>query len=68
MPAYREDRRATAVPRLNAITKNEAAEVSDLARERTYEREREKLADDLRRQRDGTPKKVFADLVKPRKR
>jgi hypothetical protein len=64
MGAYREDRRASPVPRLNAITKNEAAEGSDLARQRTYERAREATADELRRQRDGTRKKSFADLVK----
>jgi hypothetical protein len=64
MGAYREDRRATAVPKLNPITKNEAAEGTDLERQRAYERAREEIADDLRRQRDGTKKKSFADLVK----
>jgi hypothetical protein len=64
MGAYREDRRATAVPKLNPITKNEAAEGTDLERQRAYERAREEIADDLRRQRDGTKKKSFADLVR----
>lgn len=61
---YRPDRRATAVPRLNPITKNEAAEATDLQRQQAYERAREEIADDLRRQREGTKKKSFADLVK----
>lgn len=64
MPAYDEHRRATAVPRLTAITKNEAAENSDLELQRTYEREREAIADDLRRAREGRPKREFAALVK----
>lgn len=64
MAAYEKDRRATAVPRLTAITKNEATEATDVARERTYERAREEIADDLRRQREGTKKKSFADLMK----
>lgn len=64
MAAYREDRRATAVPRLTAITKNEATEGTDVERQRTYERAREEIADDLRRQKEGTKKKSFADLVK----
>lgn len=64
MAAYREDRRATAVPRLTAITKNEATEATEVERQRTYERAREEIADDLRRQKEGTKKKSFADLVK----
>jgi hypothetical protein len=67
MSAYREDRRATAIPRLNPVTKNEAAEGTDVARQNTLERAREQIADDLRRQRDGVKKKTFADLVKPKK-
>lgn len=61
---YRPDRRATAVPKLNAVTKNEAAEGTDLERQRAYERAREEIADDLRRQKEGVKKKSFADLVK----
>lgn len=61
---YRPDRRATAVPKLNAVTKNEAAEVSDLERQRTLERAWEEISDDLRRQKDGSKKRSFADLVK----
>jgi hypothetical protein len=64
MGAYREDRRAMPVPKLNPISKNEAAEGTDLERQRAYERAREEIADDLRRQREGTRKKSFADLVK----
>ncbi|MDX2009886.1 MAG: hypothetical protein SFW67_06850 [Myxococcaceae bacterium] len=64
MGAYREDRRAMPVPKLNPISKNESAEGTDLERQRAYERAREEIADDLRRQRDGTKKKSFADLVK----
>ncbi len=61
---YRPDRRATAVPKLNAVTKNEAAEVSDLQREKRLERAWEEISADLRRQKDGTKKRSFSDLVK----
>lgn len=61
---YQPNRRATAVPRLNAISRNEAMENTDLQRQQKYERAREELADELRRQREGTKKKSFSDLVK----
>ncbi len=52
------------MPKLNAVTKNEAAEVSDLQREKRLERAWEEISDDLRRQKDGTKKRSFSDLVK----
>jgi hypothetical protein len=61
---YQPNRRATAVPRLNAVSRNEAMEGSELQRQQKYERAREEIADDLRRQREGTKKKSFSDLVK----
>ncbi len=64
MAAYREDRRAEKAPRINRITKNEANETTDLKRQTVYERERERLSDELRRKRSG---RTFGDLVKPKK-
>ncbi|MBE2254195.1 MAG: hypothetical protein IAE78_31995 [Myxococcus sp.] len=64
MADYKEHRRPTAVPRLNPVTRNEAGELTDINRERTYERAREEIADDLRRQKEGTTKKRFGDLLK----
>ena len=64
MADYREHRRPTAVPRLNAVTRNEAGELTDVNRDKAYEKAREEIADDLRRQKEGTKKKSFADLVK----
>lgn len=61
MGAYREDRRTDAIRRLQPISKNEAAEMTDVNRTRQYERAREEIADDVRRQGG---KKKFADLVK----
>ena len=63
MPLYDENRRSTAVPRLSAITKNEATEGTDLRRQEVYERERDRLADELRKQ-NGEKRRSFADLVK----
>lgn len=61
---YRPDRRIDAIRRLQPVTKNEAAEATDLLREQTVERERERLADELK---SGTQKKrAFADLLKKR--
>jgi len=60
---YDEHRRATAVPRLAPVTKNEAAEPgSELRRTQAYERAREAIADEVRAQQ--APKRRFADLVK----
>jgi len=64
MADYKEHRRPTAVPRLNPVSRNEASEATDVNRERTYEKAREEIADDLRHQKEGTKKKTFADLVK----
>lgn len=64
MSAYDQHRRATAVPGLKAVTRNEAAEASDVERQQAYERAREEIADDLRRQREGTKKRSFSELVK----
>ncbi|MDP3236874.1 MAG: hypothetical protein Q8S33_14480 [Myxococcales bacterium] len=64
MADYKEHRRPTAVPRLNPVTRNEAGELTDINRDRTYEKAREEIADDLRRQKEGTKKKSFADLMK----
>lgn len=61
---YQPNRRATAVPRLNPISRNEAMEGTDLQRQQKYERAREEIADDLRRQKEGTKKKSFSELVK----
>lgn len=61
---YSPHRRTPPVPKLNPVTRNEAAETSDLERQKAYERAREEIADDLRRQREGTTKKSFADLLK----
>jgi fatty acid-binding protein DegV len=65
MAGYREDRRTDAVRPLAPITKNEAGELSDLNRTRQYEKAREAIADDVRKQ--GGKKKNFADLVKKKK-
>ncbi len=59
---YRPDRRVDAIRRLQPVTRNEAAEASDLRRERAIEAERERLADELRAA--GKKKRTFADLVK----
>jgi DNA-binding XRE family transcriptional regulator len=58
---YREDRRIDAIRPLSAVTKNEAAEATDLRREKAIELERERLADQLRAEK---PKRSFADLLK----
>ena len=63
MPAYSENRRATAVPSLKAVSRNEATEGSDVRRQQAYERAREANADEARRQSQG-PKRAFGDLVK----
>ena len=58
---YREDRRIDAIKRLQPVTKNEAAEASDLRREHAIELEREKLADQLKQPQK--PKRSFAELL-----
>jgi hypothetical protein len=63
MAGYREDRRTEKAPRVGPITGSEAAEQTDVRRERLYERTRESIADDLRRQQPGK-KKDFASLLK----
>lgn len=63
MTGYREDRRTDRVPRLNPITKNEAAEASEVRRQRAYERAREAIADDLKAQRTKDRTR-FADRLK----
>ncbi len=63
MPAYSEDRRATKVPRLPAVTRNEGLEASsDVDRLAAYERALEANADEQRRLA-GKGRK-FSDLVK----
>jgi hypothetical protein len=64
MPGYREDRRVERVPRLKAVTRNEAAEGTDIKRQRTYEALREAIADDRRKAAGGGPKRNFAELLK----
>lgn len=64
MSAYRENRRADKVPRLNAITANEALEGTDLRRTQQYERAMEEIADDLKQQHQQGQKKSFAALLK----
>lgn len=59
---YRPDRRIDAIRRLQPVTKNEAAEASDLRREHTIELERERLAAELKA--STQPKRSFADLLK----
>jgi hypothetical protein len=59
---YREDRRIDAIRPLSAVSKNEATEATDLRREKAWELEREKIADQLKAA--GTPKRSFADLLK----
>ena len=68
MAEYRWDRRTDAIPPLHPITKSEAAEKSDLRRESTYERAREAIADDIRKQNDKGRKRQFAELVKKKKK
>ena len=58
---YRHDRRIEGIRPLSAVTKNEATEATDLRRDKVVEAERERLADELRR---NPPKRSFADLIK----
>ncbi len=71
MPAYRENRRPDRVPRLNAITKNEAAETTDLRRLTTYELERERLHVEIGEKLGTSPKpkpqRSFADVLRTKK-
>lgn len=64
MSGYREDRRIDAIRPLSAVTKNEAAEGTDLRRERQYEGLREGIADDRRKAAGLGPKRTFAELIK----
>lgn len=57
---YREDRRIEGIRPLSAVSKNEATEATDIRRERAIERERERIADELR----DKPKKSFKELLK----
>lgn len=59
---YRPDRRIDAIRPLSAVTKNEAAEATDLRREQSYEVERERIAEDIKKA--NAPKRSFADLLK----
>ena len=68
MTEYRWDRRTDAIPPLKPVTKNEAAAMTDLRREQTWERAREIIADDLRKQAaKGRPARQFAELLKKKK-
>ena len=58
---YRPDRRIDAIRPLSVVTKNEATEATDLRRDKAVEAERERLADELRR---NPTKRSFADLLK----
>ena len=60
MAPYRHDRRADKVPAAHRVTKNEATETTDLKRLTTYERERERLNDEIRRKNGRS----FAELVR----
>jgi hypothetical protein len=64
MPAYREDRRIDAIPRVGGVTKNEAAAGTDVRREREYERLREGLADERRAASTGGARRPFAERLK----
>ncbi len=46
---YRPDRRADKVPKINRVTKNEAAENTDMNRLERIVREREHLADERKK-------------------
>lgn len=61
MAEYRPDRRIDAIRPLSVITKSEAAEATDVRREKAIEAGRERLADELRR---NPPQRSFADLLK----
>lgn len=63
---YRPDRRIDPVRRLGAVTRNEAAELTDVLREHTLELERERLSEEYRRSQGGGPKRPFAALLKPK--
>jgi hypothetical protein len=60
---YSEDRPTRPIARLNAVTKNEAASLSDIERDKRVIDERERLADE-RRAAENPKKRNFADLVK----
>jgi hypothetical protein len=62
MGAYREDRRVGSVRRLGLVTAGEAAEMTDVQRERRYETQREALAVE-RRRGARAPARRFEDLL-----
>ncbi len=64
---YSENRRATAVPALKAVSRNEATEGTDDRRQTQWERAREAVADDLKRAAEG-PKRSFAERLQPTKK
>lgn len=64
MAGYNENRRADAVPRLHAVSKNEAAEGTDLRRTTQWEKAREALAEEMKKEAQKNQKRSFKDLVK----
>lgn len=60
---YRPDRRIDPIRRLSAITKNEAAQSTDLRREASIEAQWERVADELKARQ---PMRSFAELLKKR--
>ncbi len=66
MAEYSWNRRTPKVPRLNPISKSEAAESTELKRTQAYERGWEAIADDLKKQNEK-PKRDFSELLKKKK-
>ena len=66
MTEYRWDRRIDPTAPLKPVSKNEATEGSDLRREQAWERAREAIADERRKQ-ESKGRRQFSDLVKKKK-
>ncbi len=62
MAEYDPNRRIAAVPRLGTVTKNEAAEGTDLRRTNAFEKVLETNADE-RKRLQGAKKRSFADAL-----
>lgn len=60
---YRPDRRIDPIRPLSVVTKNEAAQSTDLRREAAIEAQWESVADELKAR---PPKRSFAELLKKR--
>jgi hypothetical protein len=64
--AYREDRKATAVPTLKPITRSEAQAGSDVKRQQQFEEATRASADEVRAAR-RQPSKRFAAVLERKK-